>query len=252
METIPKDRVVYNKKQPETIQAMFGSIAKTYDRTNAALSFFLHRYWNKRLVHAVLKNRVTVPDTLLDLCSGTGDISFNFLQQTSKDSHVYLLDFCEEMLHCAKEKAQKLQWNHTPKFTYIHADAQKIPLPDHCVDCVTVAYGIRNVTDPETCVKEVLRVLSPGGTFGILELTQPMQPILRFGHKIYLQNLMPILGWCFSANQQAYQYLCNSIKTFILPAELEYMLIKSGFEKTSTISLSGGIATILLGKKPAL
>jgi demethylmenaquinone methyltransferase/2-methoxy-6-polyprenyl-1,4-benzoquinol methylase len=241
---------VYNKKQPETIQAMFGSIAKTYDRTNAALSFFLHRYWNKRLVREVMKGGSTPPDTLLDLCSGTGDITFSFLQQASKNTNVYLLDFCEEMLECAKQKALKSQWKHAPNLTFIQADAQKIPLADSSIDSVTIAYGIRNVNDPEKCVKDVLRVLRPGGTFGILELTQPTQPVLRFGHKMYLQNVMPVLGWCFTANQQAYEYLCNSIKTFVLPADLEHMLIRTGFQQTNRIPLSGGIATILTGKKP--
>lgn len=231
---------------------MFGSIAKSYDRTNAALSFFLHRYWNKRLVREVINGGLTHPDTLLDLCSGTGDITFSFLQQASRNTNVYLLDFCEEMLDCAKQKALKSQWKHGPNLTFIQADAQKIPLPDACVDSVTIAYGIRNVTDPEKCVRDVLRVLRPGGTFGILELTQPTQPVLRFGHKMYLQNVMPVLGKCFTANQQAYEYLCNSIKTFVLPADLERMLIKTGFQQTKRIPLSGGIATILIGKKPNL
>ena len=241
---------MYNKKQPETIQAMFGSIAKSYDRTNAALSFFLHRYWNKRLVREVVNGAKAHPTTLLDLCSGTGDISFSFLQQTTRNTNVYLLDFCEEMLECAKQKALNSQWKHSPNLTFIQADAQKIPLPNACVDSVTIAYGIRNVTNPEKCVRDVLRVLRPGGTFGILELTQPTQPVLRLGHKIYLQHVMPVLGKCFTANQQAYEYLCNSIKTFVLPKDLEHMLIRSGFVETKRIPLSGGIATILTGKKP--
>lgn len=225
---------------------MFGSIAKTYDRNNAILSFMLHRYWNKKLIKAVTKQGS--PDTLLDLCSGTGDITFTFLKQAQKETEVYLLDFCEEMLHCAKAKAQKFHFAHAPKLTYIQADAQSIPLPDGSVDCVTIAYGIRNVAEPEKCAREVLRVLKPGGTFGILELTQPTQPVLRLGHQMYLRTL-PILGRCFSANQQAYQYLCNSIKTFIQPPELEHLLIQIGFRQTSCTPLSGGISTIILGKK---
>lgn len=238
---------MYNKNQPETIQAMFGSIAKSYDRTNAVLSFQMHKRWNKQLVRAVIGENA--PTTLLDLCCGTGEISFNFLREASNKCHVHLLDFCNEMLQCAQEKARIFHLDQQHHLNYIQADAQSIPLPDHSVDCVTVAYGIRNVADPAKCAREVLRVLRPGGTFGILELTQPKNPILRLGHKAYLHSLLPVLGWCFSANQEAYHYLCNSINSFIKPAELERVLIEVGFQQTSLISLSGGIATILIAKK---
>lgn len=238
---------MYNKNKPETIQAMFGSIAKSYDRTNAVLSFQLHKIWNRKLVRSVKGS--TNPKTLLDLCSGTGEITFNFLKQSEIPCQVHLLDFCNEMLLCAKEKARLSQVDQHHQLNFIQADAQAIPLPDASVDCVTVAYGIRNVADPAKCAREVFRVLRPGGTFGILELTQPSNPLLRISHQVYLRTLLPVLGWCFSANQEAYQYLCNSINSFIKPKELEQVLLKSGFSQTSCIPLSGGIATILLAKK---
>lgn len=242
-----KDPQVYQKDKPETIQAMFGSIAKSYDRTNAVLSFQLHKIWNKKLVQCVMGS--DDPNTLLDLCCGTGEISFAFLRQSQASCNVHMLDFCAEMLQCAKEKARVTNLDQQHQLNYIQADAQDIPLPDASVDRVTVAYGIRNVANPAVCSQEVFRVLRPGGTFGILELTQPQNPFLRFGHQIYLRTLLPVLGWCFSANQEAYQYLCNSINGFIKPVELERILLDAGFQKTARIPLSGGIATILLATK---
>lgn len=239
--------VSYNKNDPETIQALFGSIAQNYDRANTVLSFGMHKYWNNQLVNYAVKP--SQPSTMLDLCCGTGEIAFTYLKQASQPCHVYLLDFCEEMLSCAQAKANKLNFSSSHTLAYLKADAQFIPLKDSSIDCATIAYGIRNVKDPAKCFQEVLRVLKPGGLFGILELTQPQNSFLRFGHQAYLRTLLPLLGWCVSSNQAAYEYLCNSIQTFTKPSELEHTLKQTGFPHTSRLSLFGGIATILIAKK---
>lgn len=235
----------YNKNDPETIQHMFGSIAKQYDRTNAILSFQMHRLWNKKLVKHVYE--VNSPQTLLDLCCGTGEIAFAYLNATQTPCEAYLLDFCPEMLECAKRKVKPSN-NH--QINFIHADAQEIPLPPESVQCVTVAYGIRNVKSPQKCLQEVYCVLKPGGTFGVLELTQPTNSLLRSGHAFYLKYILPLLGRFLTSNQEAYEYLCQSIHTFIKPQELEKVFHDCGFEKTQVIPLMGGIATLILGKKP--
>lgn len=237
----------YTKEKPETIQAMFGSIAKSYDRTNGVLSMQLHKRWNAELIKRVMEP--SHPKAILDLCCGTGEIAFTYLRKTSKPCRAYLLDFCKEMLDCARMKAKKLALDSHHNISYLHADAQIIPLADNSVDCVTIAYGIRNVKDPANCMREVLRVLRPGGTFGILELTQPTNPLLRFGHTLYLRTLLPILGWLFSSNKGAYNYLRRSIQAFIKPIKLEKTLLQTGFRHTAIIPLWGGIATILIAKK---
>lgn len=242
--------MTYQKNDPHTIQDMFGTIAATYDKTNAVLSFGLHKKWNNALVNTVIKDHQ--PNALLDLCAGTGDITFLMLTQCHQlPNHLYMLDFCPEMLQCAEQKAQKLSLQTQRTLTYIQADAQEIPLPDSSVDTATVAYGIRNVQNPKKCFSEVYRVLSPGGTFGILELTRPSNPLLSLGHSVYLRCFLPLIGACLSSNKDAYQYLCNSIHTFVNPSDLEHMLRDVGFEQVKKEPLSGGIATILFAKKPA-
>lgn len=236
----------YNKNDPKTIQSMFSSIAKSYDKTNAVLSFQMHKHWNQNLVRLILSQQ---PEILLDLCCGTGEITYAYLSQARSPCQVYLLDFCQEMLVCAEEKAKKLSINPLNQLSFIQADAQVIPLPSNSISCTTIAYGIRNVKDPSKCIREVFRVLKPGGTLGILELTQPTNPFLRMGHYIYLRTLLPLLGWCMTANQSAYQYLSSSIHTFVEPKILEKTIIEAGFTNTECISLSGGIATILFAKK---
>ncbi|NGX42035.1 MAG: Demethylmenaquinone methyltransferase [Chlamydiae bacterium] len=236
----------YTKEDPKTIQEMFGNIAKQYDRANSLLSFNMHKRWNRELVKFVTEN--ASPKKYLDLCCGTGEIAYTFLDQVAHPCEVFFLDFCPEMLECAKKKAtQKDLGDH--RLYYLQADAQKIPLPSNSIESVTIAYGIRNVQDPLKCAKEVFRVLQPKGRFGILELTKPTNFLMKLGHKMYLKALLPILGKWIASNRQAYQYLSGSIQSFISAEEMEHVLKDAGFHTTSRRPLSGGIATIILGEK---
>jgi demethylmenaquinone methyltransferase / 2-methoxy-6-polyprenyl-1,4-benzoquinol methylase len=236
----------YDKNEPETIQAMFASIANNYDKTNAVLSFQMHRIWNASFIRKVIAP--VQPETLLDLCCGTGDIAFNYLRQIHSKRKVYMLDFCEEILICAKEKAQRMKLQHHD-VDYLKADAQAIPLPNNCISCATIAYGIRNIKVPSQCISDVYRVLKPGGTFGILELTRPNNGVLRAAHQFYLRTFMPLMGKLLTSNQEAYEYLCNSINTFIPPTQLQHLMQENGFHNIQCQPLFGGIATILSGKK---
>ncbi|WP_075882846.1 bifunctional demethylmenaquinone methyltransferase/2-methoxy-6-polyprenyl-1,4-benzoquinol methylase UbiE [Candidatus Protochlamydia sp. W-9] len=237
----------YNKNRPQTIQIMFNSIAKQYDRTNAVLSFCLHRRWNLELVKKVQSQQI--PHTLLDLCAGTGDVAFSYLNQVSAPCQAYLVDFSSEMLACAEEKAKS--FGKTPhSFQYVLADVQRLPFSNQTMDCATMAYGIRNIHHPLQSLQETYRVLKPGGCLGILELTRPENKFLQIGHQLYLKTLLPLLGKWLTANENAYQYLRKSIHTFIPPGELEELVKTAGFINTSRYSLAGGIATIITGFKP--
>lgn len=239
----------YSKEQPNSIRSMFGSIAPTYDRGNAILSFSCHRYWNARLCKLTVEAALSGKEgSYLDLCCGTGDIAYRFLKHASHPQRAYLLDFCPEMLEEARIKAQNLSLA-KHRIDFIEGDAQKIPLPDASVDCVTIAYGIRNVQSPELCVREVYRVLKPGGRFGILELTRPKNTLMAWGHGWYLRNILPLMGKLFLRNEEAYRYLCNSIQSFVSPDLLEETLQGCGFSRTGQRALMGGIATIVIGKK---
>jgi demethylmenaquinone methyltransferase/2-methoxy-6-polyprenyl-1,4-benzoquinol methylase len=240
---------MYNKNSPQTIQSMFNSIAKRYDLTNTVLSLALHKRWNRSLVRHVLQQKNS-KHILLDLCSGTGDIAFAYLRMSKSSCHAHLIDFSSEMLEHAKHKALGLCLSPLHHLSYIEANVQQLPFPDQFADCATMAYGIRNVENPALCIQDVFRVLKPGGCIGILELTRPKNIILRLGHQFYLRDLMPFLGKWLTNNQQAYQYLCNSIQTFVAPNELENLLKMNGFLRTQLFSLAGGIATILIGYKP--
>lgn len=236
----------YSKEDPQSIRTMFNSIARQYDRTNAILSLNMHNRWNRALINKVIAP--ARPEILLDLCCGTGAIAFDYLKNVPHPVKVFMLDFSEKMLECAQAQA-KIKQLHRHEINYLQADAQAIPLLENSVDCAVIAYGIRNVPDPARCLKEVYRVLRPRGTFGILELTQPANRVLRMGHSLYLRTVLPLIGKLVTSNPEAYRYLCNSIKSFIPPNILMTMMQTAGFVNCQRYPLLGGIATIFTGTK---
>jgi len=237
----------YTKADPQSIRKMFNSIAKNYDRANGILSLQMHKRWNRSLVEKAISP--AKPKVLLDLCCGTGAIAFEYLKDAANPTKVYLLDFSEAMLSYAQEYAKSLQLAQHD-LNFLQADAQAIPLLENSIDCASMAYGIRNIKDPDACIKEVYRVLKPQGTFGILELTKPKNPVMRLGHHLYLRTVLPVIGKFVTSNQEAYKYLCNSIHTFIPPEMLAESMQSAGFYNIRRHSLMGGVATLLIGSKP--
>jgi demethylmenaquinone methyltransferase/2-methoxy-6-polyprenyl-1,4-benzoquinol methylase len=227
---------MYKQSAPETIQALFASIATNYDKANQAFTFGLHKKWNQKLVDNLKGSKC-----LLDLCAGTGEIAFGFLKK-NLDAEAILLDFCPEMLAVAQKKGSAFKG----RFEIVQGDAQAVPLADNSVDGVSIAYGIRNVQDPAKCFLEVYRVLKPGGRFGILELTRPSSKFLRTGHKIYTTTMVPFLGRLAAKNREAYAYLVNSVAHFASPENLEASLSQVGFCRLRRTPLMGGVATLIL------
>lgn len=235
----PKTNLPYKQSTPQTIQAMFASIAENYDRANAAFSFGLHKKWNRKLIASVKQG-----NRLLDLCAGTGDIAFGYLHRHPA-AEAILLDFCPEMLSVAQKKGTPFQG----RFSIVEADAQEIPLNDASVDIATISYGIRNVKNPEKCFRDVFRVLTPGGEFGILELTRPSSSFLQLLHRLHMRYLLPLLGKWAAKNITAYHYLAESVQTFESAETLADKLYQVGFSRVIKRPLLGGIATILVAQK---
>lgn len=237
----------YNKENPHTIQAMFNDIAHGYDTTNSVLSFRLHKRWNKQLVRYALQ--ASAPSPFLDLCCGTGDIAYEFLRHSPFPCRAFLVDFSKEMLSCARKKCSPLLQN-PHQINFIQADVMHLPLESNTIGCATMAYGIRNVQDPPQAIEETFRVLKKEGCFGILELTQPSNALLAWLHGVYLKNFTPLFGKWLTKNEEAYDYLQRSIKTFIAPHKVEKQLQQAGFIRTQCHPLMGGIATLITGVKP--
>jgi demethylmenaquinone methyltransferase / 2-methoxy-6-polyprenyl-1,4-benzoquinol methylase len=232
----------YTKSSPQTIQTLFSKIATRYDLCNSALSFNLHKRWNKNLVRELLCTRA---DNILDLCAGTGDIAFEFSRHLPPETKINLLDFCGPMLEVAKKKAAGLK----STFEFIQGDATALPFTHDTFSQVSIACGIRNVHDPKKCMNEAFRVLKKGGVFGILELTCPKNSLIRTLHSFYLKFFVPLIGKLTTAHKEPYQYLDQSIKEFQTPEAMKSTLEAIGFKEVKIIPQSLGIASILIAKK---
>ncbi len=226
----------YVKEKPETIRSLFDAIASHYTRGNFFLSFGLYRFWN----YALIKD-LPPSERYLDLCCGTGDIALLY-HKKAKECH--LLDFSKNMLEIAKKRAPAT-------FYFYEADARNIPLEDKTIDLITVAYGIRNIPHFEDAIQEAFRVLKPGGTLAILELTKPENRFFRSLHSLFLKTYVPLAGKLITKNKKAYEYLADSIKTFIPPVQIQTALQKSGFENVKNRSLTFGTATLFFATKPS-
>lgn len=242
---------IYQKENPSTIRALFDNIAPRYDVGNSLMSFHLHALWNRKLSSLLIDK--SCPKDLLDLCAGTGEIGFRVMSYAQKKKlsipQIHLADFSCEMLEIAKNRVQGLPQEFQKQFSFSQADAERLPFASDSFDAVSIAYGIRNVQHVDECLKEVYRVLRPGGWVGIIELTRPKSKPLRFMHNIYLNSVVPLVGRWAIRNEEAYQYLRGSIQSFICPEKLMEIFTETGFEALSHIPLMGGIATLFFAQK---
>lgn len=222
----------YSQAQPDSVRSLFGTIAPGYDRANALISLGLYKRWNQALIDGIPQENT---NSLLDLCAGTGEIG---LQLATKSCKVTFLDFCEEMLEEAKKKAP------FPIETKV-ADACQLPFEKESFDAATIAYGIRNVQSPALCIEETYRVLRPGATFGILELTRPKNHLLRLGHQFHLRFGVPLLGQIVTGNGSAYRYLSRTISNFMTAEEIASLLEERGFHSIRIRKFLGGVASVI-------
>jgi demethylmenaquinone methyltransferase / 2-methoxy-6-polyprenyl-1,4-benzoquinol methylase len=218
---------------------MFGSIAARYDLANHLLSCGIDFYWRRRAAEIVASWR---PSKIVDLASGTGDLALA-LQKRLPDVEVVGVDFLPEMLERAKRKGVRQT---------VLADALKLPFVDASFDCVTVAFGLRNMEDWEEALSEMSRVLKPNGHLLILEFSLPTMSILRAIYRFYLHRCLPLLGSFLTRKKSAYDYLGDSIEDFPSGETMCQLMAASGFGGADAQPLSGGIVTIYAAKKMLL
>jgi demethylmenaquinone methyltransferase/2-methoxy-6-polyprenyl-1,4-benzoquinol methylase len=236
----------YAKQKPETVRRMFGEIAERYDWANTVLSFGVHKLWNNRLAQKTLAEQ---PDSLIDLCSGTGEIAVLCAQSACAPKKITLLDFSAPMLEQAKKKMASFS---IPSVQFVVGDATKLPEGDQKFQTATMAYGIRNVANTKQALSEAYRVLKPGGAFFLLELTRPQAPLIRSLHSLYLRYILPSIGKLAAKDENAYKYLCDSIHNFIPPQALASLLEEVGFVHVKVTPLTLGVAHIIEGRKERL
>ncbi len=224
----------------EKVKSMFADIADDYDRINSVLSFGVHHAWRKK---AVLESGAHEGDHVLDCATGTGDLAIKFKQTVGDSGYVLGTDFCAPMIEPAPAKAKEQGL----KIDFEVADAMNLPYEDNTFDIASIAFGIRNVDDPVVALKEMARVVKPGGRVVVLEFGQP-KGLMKFPYDLYSQHIMPAIGGWLSGNREAYTYLPRTSAEF--PAGdnfLALMTQSEAFKEQRAVKLTAGIAYVYVG-----
>ena len=225
----------------EQVNRMFDRVAKRYDLLNSLMSAGLHHRWRER---AADRAEVTPGDSVLDVCCGTGDLSFELAARVAPGGSVVGCDFSEPMLDLAREKAEE---GRAQGVRFEWADALNLPYDAGRFDAATVGFGVRNFADRERGIREMARVLRPGGRLVILEFTRPRRLPFSTFYSLWFDRIAPLLGR-ISDDPDAYAYLAESVRGFPSPRGLAEMMDRgAGLEGIRYTILAGGIVTIHTG-----
>jgi len=222
--------------QPARVRKMFGSIARRYDLANHLLSCGIDIYWRRRAAEVIAEWR---PQAIADLATGTGDLAL-ILQKKLPGADIVGLDVLPEMLTLAQRKGVR---------QVVLADAMNLPFDDASFDCVTIAFGLRNLENVAAALAEMARVLKTKGHLLVLEFSLPTRPILRAIYRFYLHRCLPLIGSFLTGTKSAYDYLGDSIEEFPSGNAMCELMQANGFIRPRFQPLTGGIVTIYTAEK---
>ncbi len=232
-------------KHNRPLQKMFLSVPGRYDLMNRILTFRMDEVWRKKAAKIIIEMK---PALFLDLCCGTGDLIFRIVRDLGSVSDSYGLDFSLPMLAKAQDKLAKINCNEN----LILADAMKMPFPDDTFDLVGISFAFRNLTwrNPNSTLflSEIRRIIMPGGTFLIIESSQPESAIVKYLFNLYLKIVMSRIGGFLSGHKAAYSYLARSASQFYTPEELQEVLINAGFSSIQDEPLFFGASAITIAQ----
>jgi demethylmenaquinone methyltransferase/2-methoxy-6-polyprenyl-1,4-benzoquinol methylase len=228
----------------ERVHSVFEKISEQYDYMNDLISFKQHSKWRN---DTMKRMKVQQGDQCLDLCCGTGEWTFALAQATGEKGKVTGLDFSENMLKVGREKLKKRP---LPQVSFIHGNAMNLPFGDHSFDFVTIGFGLRNVPDYLTVLKEMTRVVKPGGKVICLETSHPTAPGFKQAFKFYFTYVMPLFGKLFAKSYQEYSWLQESTEAFLTKEELKDLFRQAGLMDIEVKSYAFGAAAMHAGKKP--
>jgi demethylmenaquinone methyltransferase/2-methoxy-6-polyprenyl-1,4-benzoquinol methylase len=237
-------QTVDKSEKESKVASVFHSVAAQYDVMNDLMSFGIHLLWKRFTIDA---SGVRPGNKVLDLAGGTGDLTAKFSQLVGREGKVILADINSSMLNVGRDKLRDKGL--VQNIEYVQANAQYLPFEDNTFDIVTIAFGLRNVTDKEMALSSIFRVLKPGGRLLVLEFSKPEHELISKAYDFYSFNILPKMGELVAKDGDSYQYLAESIRMHPDQETLKGMMDNAGFEQTSFKNLTGGVVALHKGYK---
>ena len=236
-------KTVSKEEKTEKVKEVFDSVATNYDLMNDLMSVGIHRLWKRFMLS---QTGLKMGMKALDVAGGTGDIAALLREQVGESGLVVMTDINPSMLK--EGRSRLLDRGKLKNIQVIQCDAEQLPFDEDQFDCVTIAFGLRNVTVKENALKSMFRVLKPGGKLLILEFSKPNE-MLSPVYDIYSFNILPTLGEWVANDRESYQYLAESIRVHPDQEKLEQMILSAGFDRAEYRNLTGGIVALHIGYK---
>jgi demethylmenaquinone methyltransferase/2-methoxy-6-polyprenyl-1,4-benzoquinol methylase len=232
------------EEKAERVAGIFHSVASKYDLMNDLMSLGLHRLWKR---YTIEMSGVRAGQRVLDIAGGTGDLAAQFSALVGEQGEVILADINESMLQVGRE--QLVNRGLLSNIHYVQTDAECLPFPEHYFDCISIAFGLRNVTDKDAALHAMQQVLKPGGRLLVLEFSKPVAPGLAPIYDAYSFKLLPLMGRLIARDEASYRYLAESIRVHPEQQAVQKMMEQAGLEHCDYFNLSGGIVALHRGYK---
>ncbi|SDA13489.1 demethylmenaquinone methyltransferase / 2-methoxy-6-polyprenyl-1,4-benzoquinol methylase [Nitrosospira sp. Nsp11] len=232
---------VAEAEKARKVAGVFDSVAERYNLMNDVMSAGMHRLWKR---FAVETSGVKKGDRVLDIAGGTADLSALFLEQVGSNGEVWLTDINNAMLTIGRDRLL----DEGAAVSVAQCDAEKLPFPSNYFDCVSVAFGLRNMTHKDVALKEMLRVLRPGGRVIVLEFSKVWKPLQSF-YDLYSFKVLPAMGGLIARDPDSYRYLAESIRVHPSQEELKQLMQNAGFERVEYFNLSASVVALHRGYK---
>lgn len=226
------------------VQEVFRSVADQYDLMNDLMSLGVHRAWKRDFV---ANSGIGLGDRVLDLAGGTGDLAMKFSRLVGEQGQVVLADINEAMLQVGRDRMIDHGCSHNVQVAQVNAET--LPFEDNTFDCITIAFGLRNVTDKDKALASMLRVLKPGGRLLVLEFSKPVNEPLSKLYDAYSFSILPALGQLVAGDAESYRYLAESIRMHPNQDTLKDMMGNAGFVRCDYFNMTGGIVALHRGFK---
>lgn len=237
-------KTVQTNEKQKLVADVFHSVAAKYDIMNDVMSFGIHRLWKRFTLDA---SNARPGQKILDLAGGTGDLTRKFSDIVGSEGKVVLADINDSMIKVGREKLRNLGL--VSNIEYVQANAQHLPFAENTFDIVTIAFGLRNVTDKDEALRSIFRVLKPGGRLLVLEFSKPDNDMLSKAYDFYSFKILPEMGQLVAKDRESYQYLSESIRMHPDQETLKGMMEQAGFEQVTYTNMTGGIVALHKGFK---